>query len=317
MQTLPADALPAIEPGRPAYRPFRVEVSRVERLTPSFRQVTFTAPDLHEFGDDGLDQRIKLLIPDRPGQLDDVGGPDWYGRWRDAPVDRRPVLRTYTVRRVRSREGEVDVVLVDHESAHGEPGPAVRWLRAVEPGAEIILVGPDARSPDRHQGIDFRPGAATRLLLAGDETAAPAIAGILESLAGRPDVAARAFVEVPDVADRLPVDLPVNARLHWLARGTGTHGDILKPAVAAWLDVHAGLLDTVRAAGDQPLDDIDIDDELLWDSPDASGEAFYAWMAGEAAAVKALRRSVVTERGVDRRQVAFMGYWRRGQAERN
>jgi NADPH-dependent ferric siderophore reductase len=55
----------------------------------------------------------------------------------------------------------------------------------------------------------------------------------------------------------------------------------------------------------------------LWDSPDPAGQGFYAWMAGEAAAVKALRRAIVTDRGVDRRQVAFMGYWRRGQAERN
>lgn len=317
MQTLPADEMPAIEPGRPAYRPFRVRVRRVERLTPSFRQVTFTSPDLHEFGDDGLDQRIKLLFPGQLGQLDDFTGPEWYLRWRDAPAEERPVLRTYTIRRARALERAIEVVLVDHESEHGEPGPAVRWLRAVEPGDEIIIVGPDARSPDRHQGIDFRPGGATRLLLAGDETAAPAIAGILESLAGRPDVTARAFVEVPDPADRLPVDLPPNARLHWLARGAGRHGDLLRPAVSAWLDGHARLLDSVRAAGDQPLDDIDVDAELLWDTPDPTGDAFYAWMAGEAAAIKALRRAVVTERGVDRRQVAFMGYWRRGQAERN
>ncbi len=306
-----------VVPGRPAYRPFRVRVHRVERLTPSFRQVTFTGPDLHELGQDGLDQRIKLLLPAGSGQLDDVGGPDWYDRWRGAPDGRRPALRTYTVRRVRPRDRAVDVVLVDHESAHGEPGPAVRWLRAVEPGEEIILVGPDARSPDRHQGIDFRPGAATRLLLAGDETAAPAIAGILESLAGRPDVTVRAFVEVPDPADRLPVDVPATARLHWLARGAGTHGDLLRPAVCAWLDGHARLLDAVRAAGEQLLEDIDVDDALLWESPDASGETFYAWMAGEAAVVKSLRRAVVTDRGIDRRQVAFMGYWRRGQAERS
>lgn len=317
MQTLPVDDKPVIEPGRAAYRPFRVQVRTVERLTPSFRQVTFAAPDLREFGDDGLDQRIKLLFPDRPGHLDDLTGPDWYGRWRDTPTGRRPVLRTYTVRRVRARAGEVDVVLVDHDCDSGEPGPALRWLRSVEPGDEVILVGPDVRSPDHHQGIDFRPGGATRLLLAGDETAAPAIAGILESLAERPDVTARAFVEVPDPADRLPVDLPANARLHWLPRGAGRHGALLGPAVAAWLDGHAGLLDTVRAAGAQPLDDIDVDDEPLWDSPDPTGDAFYAWMAGEAAAVKALRRAVVTDRGVDRRQVAFMGYWRRGQAERN
>src|SRR5690242_13726399 len=127
MQTLPVEEMPVIEPGRPAYRPFRVRVRRVDRLTPSFRQVTFTGPDLHEFGQDGLDQRIKLLLPRRVGQLD-VGGPDWYARWRNAPVDRRPAPRTYTVRRVRPGECEVDVVLVDHQSAHGEPGPAVRWL---------------------------------------------------------------------------------------------------------------------------------------------------------------------------------------------
>jgi NADPH-dependent ferric siderophore reductase len=38
----------------------------------------------------------------------------------------------------------------------------------------------------------------------------------------------------------------------------------------------------------------------------------YAWIAGESWMVKALRRSLVTELGVDRRQVAFMGYWRDG-----
>jgi NADPH-dependent ferric siderophore reductase len=41
MQTLSAVAAPEVEAGRPAYRPFLVRVSRVERLTPSFRQVTF------------------------------------------------------------------------------------------------------------------------------------------------------------------------------------------------------------------------------------------------------------------------------------
>ena len=41
----------------------------------------------------------------------------------------------------------------------------------------------------------------------------------------------------------------------------------------------------------------------------------YAWLAGEAGAIKTLRRHLVTTRGVDRRAVAFMGYWRVGKAE--
>lgn len=317
MQTLPLDHAPAIEPGRLAYRPFRVRVDRVERLTPAFRQVTVAADDLREFGDDGLDQRIKLLLPNAAASGDDYAGPDWYVRWRDAPDDRRPVLRTYTVRRVRRSAGEVDIVLVDHESPHGAPGPGVQWVRRLAAGDEVVLIGPDVRSPDRHQGIDFRPGPATRLLLAGDETAAPAIAGILESLHDRPDVTARAFIEVPDAADRLPLDLPAQARVHWLARGGAAHGALLQSAVTAWLDGHAALLDTVRAVDVPAVEDIDVDRELLWDSPSPSDSAFYTWMAGEAAAIKALRRAVVTDRGVDRRRVAFMGYWRLGQSERN
>lgn len=307
-----------MEAGRPAYRPFRVRVSRVQSVTPSFRQVTFAGPDLDEFGDDGLDQRIKLILPHRPGVLDELTGDaaTWYGRWRAMPDAARPAMRTYTVRRVRPGEREVDVVLVEHECAAGAAGPAMRWLRAAVPGDEIVLVGPDARSPDRHQGIYWRPGAATRLLLAGDETAAPAVVSILERLAARPDVTARAFVEVPDADDRLPADLPENTRIHWLARGARRHGELLEPAVTGWLDGHSRLLQEIRATGDQVMQDVDVDRELLWDSPDPSGEAFYAWMAGEAAAIKALRRALVTDRGVDRRQVAFMGYWRRGQSER-
>jgi len=42
---------------------------------------------------------------------------------------------------------------------------------------------------------------------------------------------------------------------------------------------------------------------------------FCAWLAGEAAVIKTLRRHLVTGCGVDRRSVAFMGYWRQGRAE--
>jgi NADPH-dependent ferric siderophore reductase len=62
--------------------------------------------------------------------------------------------------------------------------------------------------------------------------------------------------------------------------------------------------------------DIDVDRELLWDSPEDGDGEFYAWIAGEAATVKTLRRLLVTQHGVDRKRVAFMGYWRLGQAER-
>ena len=70
------------------------------------------------------------------------------------------------------------------------------------------------------------------------------------------------------------------------------------------------------------VEEIDIDTDILWEVPrTAKGGAalksapLYSWLAGEAAAIKSLRRHLVTELGVDRRAIAFMGYWRLGKAE--
>jgi len=64
------------------------------------------------------------------------------------------------------------------------------------------------------------------------------------------------------------------------------------------------------------LEDVDVDTGILWEVPEpADVSRFYAWLAGEAAVIKALRRHLVTDCGVDRRSVAFMGYWRQGRAE--
>ena len=46
-------------------------------------------------------------------------------------------------------------------------------------------------------------------------------------------------------------------------------------------------------------------------------DGLYAWIAGESGVVTTLRRHLVKELGMDRRQVAFMGYWRRGVAMRS
>ncbi|MDP3969908.1 MAG: SIP domain-containing protein [Nocardioides sp.] len=56
----------------------------------------------------------------------------------------------------------------------------------------------------------------------------------------------------------------------------------------------------------------------MWDVPDQPadvvGHSLYAWLAGESAAIRSLRRHLVAEVGVDRRAVAFMSYRREGVA---
>ncbi|MFD0890828.1 SIP domain-containing protein, partial [Streptosporangium algeriense] len=70
-------------------------------------------------------------------------------------------------------------------------------------------------------------------------------------------------------------------------------------------------------AAPQSLPEVDVDSEVLWEVPQEGREnsPVYAWLAGEAAAIRTLRRHLVAERGLDRRSVAFMGYWRMGHAE--
>ena len=299
---------------RPAYRPFSVEVARVERLSPHFTRVTFAADELEHFGTARRDQRIKIVLPHADGTFSDFGqddaAGDWYDRWRALPHAARNAFRTYTVRRVDPAARELDVDFVTHHDA----GPAGSWAEAAAPGQRLVIVGPDERSPYANTGLDWHPGTARRVLLAGDETAAPAIAAILEGLGGEYDV--DAFIEVPTAADVLPLACEPDFRITWLPRQERPHGTALLAAVAGWANSHASLVTRAAAPRRQEVADIDVDLELLWDSPEDSEGEFYAWMAGEAATVKTLRRMLVSERGVDRKRVAFMGYWRLGQAER-
>ena len=326
MLTSPVAVADLVKDDRPAYRPYAVQVRALQRLTPHFVRVTFTGPQLHWFGTDGDDQRIKLMFPRADGSLCDVGADDeetclagtWYERWRGLPAEERGPIRTYTVRAVRPERAEIDVDMV----SHGDTGPASRWIARAAVGDELVISGPDGRSTRAGGGRDWAPGDARDLLLAGDETAAPAICAILERL--EPGRRARAFIEVPSTADALETTLPEGVSITWLGRETRPHGDLLLPAVTAWVREHA---DLVGPGNGPDVEDVDIDSAILGDSPvmraapdtcgrgERCGAAFYAWFAGEAAVIKALRKVLVTEIGVCRRRVAFMGYWRAGRAE--
>ncbi|MET8468049.1 SIP domain-containing protein, partial [Micromonospora zamorensis] len=93
------------------------------------------------------------------------------------------------------------------------------------------------------------------------------------------------------------------------------YGSRLVPAVAAAAD---RLLVPRASATTQPAPDVDVDTEILWEVPEEVATApLYAWLAGEAGVIRTLRRHLVAERGLDRRAVAFMGYWRLGHADAN
>jgi NADPH-dependent ferric siderophore reductase len=293
-------------PPIPAYRPFAAEVTRVARLSPSFLRVTFTGPSFDDLAPNGWDQRIKVLLPtaDR-GLRDCPSGDDWYAEWRALPEGRRNPMRTYTVRAARPELREIDVDFV----LHGATGPASAWAESAAAGDEVVLIGPNARFGGPTGGFEWRPPADSPcLVIAGDETAVPAVCAIVEALP--PGCTARVFMEVPEASDILPLGVPVGVEVTWLPRRrtNARRGGPLTAAVLAAVRELAGEQRPVRAP--EPEGD---DADLLWDVPaDASGAGLYAWLAGEAGVVTSLRRDLVGL-GVDRRSVAFMGYWRSGR----
>lgn len=179
---------------------FDVTVSAVRPLAKHLVRITFAGPSLAEFTDDGPDQRCKVFIPRPDGSRPAVPrGADWYPRWQAMPDDERPTIRTYTVRAARPSDCEIDIDFV----LHGDSGPASAWACRAAIGDPLVIFGAYAEFDP--------PPYADWCLLAGDETALPAIAAILERLT----VPVLAFVEVSGPGERL--DLPVR----WLCRSAG------------------------------------------------------------------------------------------------
>ncbi|MGY1843752.1 siderophore-interacting protein [Modestobacter sp. SYSU DS0875] len=306
-----ASAAASAPAAAPEYRFFPVRVARVQRISPTFLRLTLAGSALTGFGVGGADQRIKLVISRDGAPAEELltDGPGWYQDYCALPDDRRPHLRTYTVRDARPELGEVDVDVVLHGIDDGHAGPAASWAAAAVPGDRVVLLGPDRPGTGRAWGVEWAPPADGTLFLAGDETAVPAISAIVEALpAGRRTIA---VLEVPVAGDVLSLTVPAGVEVRWLVRGGRARGEALGPAV------HAALceLGVAKPTAGQEPEDVDLESGILWEVPEAGADGCYAWLAGEAGMVKKLRRRLVRDLGVPRTSVAFMGYWRIGAAE--
>ncbi|MFF1770658.1 siderophore-interacting protein [Streptomyces sp. NPDC058249] len=255
----------AERPARKPRKPHSAQVVRTERLTPHMQRVVLGGEGLAEFtAGTRTDHYVKLLFGP-----EGVSYPEPFDMERireEFPRDQWPVTRTYTVRAwdPEVRELTLDFVI------HGDEGLAGPWATRVQPGEVVRFMGPGgAYAPD---------ASADWHLLAGDESALPAIAAALEAL---PDGAvARAFIEVsgPDEEQKIHSDVEVV----WLHRGDRPQG--------------AALVEAVRAL----------------DFPEGRVHAF---VHGEAGFVKELRQLLRVERQIPREDLSISGYWRLGHNE--
>ncbi|MEU3914194.1 siderophore-interacting protein [Streptomyces sp. NPDC029721] len=276
-----ADAVPAAA----HFRFFTLEVLRTRRLGHSFLRVTFGGESLAEFRSGGYDQSLSLFLPVGEQEHTELPSTDedtWFGAWRSMPDGIRPVMRSYTVREQRRTDGgevEVDIDFV----LHGDSSPASRWAGRAAAGRRIMAIGPAVAE---NKSVRFqRPEGCDAVLMYADETALPAAAAILDRLPAGTRV--KAWFEVPHEDDRLGLHTRADTDITWIVREKATGAAARTERV----------LSELRAAR----------------LPDAG--APYAWLAGEAGTVRAVRRHLVQERSVDRRAVRFTGYWRLGASE--
>jgi NADPH-dependent ferric siderophore reductase len=259
----PTEDSPADAPVADA-RPVDVlTVIAVRDVTPAVRRVTLGAPGPVVAA---AGPTLSLLVP----RVDDPT-PRWPQVARDGRIvwpqgSHGVALRSYTSRRQDPAAGEVDIDFV----LHGD-GPAATWAAAAATGA-VLGVASAAPLGDAPAGW---------VLLAGDETALPAISRILAAAA--PQTQGIALLEVAGPEEEQPLTAPPGVELRWLHRSAVAPG--------------TGLLADAIAALPRP-----------------QGEDLFAWVGAESATVRAVRADLRGRWGLRRSQHHAIGYWRRGRA---
>ena len=252
------------------------EVLASKRISPNFVRVTLGGPGLAEFTPMGFDQWFRLFTP-RAGELrlPSAASNLWYAQWLMTGKEQRPQVRNYTVREFRpagaGEFGETAELDIDF-AMHGEHTPACGWAAGATPGTAVGLLD---------EGIMYQPPQhSSWSLLAGDESALPAIAGILRS-APR-ELQGVAHVEISHPDDAQDLGEPEGVQVNWLVRSD--------PGA----EVGSLAQDAVR-------------------SGDLTGNGVYAFLAGEQKLASGLRRHLV-ERGIAKADITFTGYWRLGKS---
>ncbi len=252
---------------RPARPQAVLTVLGRERLSPHTVRITaggpgFDALRMNEF----TDKYAKILFAD-PG-LGLTPPYDLAALRESLPPGRQPVTRTYTLRRADVERQQVAVDFV----VHGDEGIAAPWAARAEPGDVLTLSG---------AGGAYRPDPDCDWhLLAGDESALPAICSALEALPG--DARGIAYLETSDPGEYLDAKPPAGMEIIWLQRP--------EPGSRPRL-----LADTLLAG------------------PWLSGRAD-VFAHGERESMKAVRAALKTRLG-DGDQLSLSGYWASGRTE--
>ncbi len=256
------------------------EVVRTEQLGPHIVRVVLGGNGFDTFTPSQYtDSYVKLVFVADDVDASQLAQPLTQDSFNALPPERRPTVRTYTVRRADTERRELTIDFV----VHGEHGVAGPWAASAAPGQRLFVMGPSgAYAPDP---------AADWHLFAGDESAIPAISVALEALPD--DAIGKVFIEVAGPEDEIELNAPPGVDVSWIYRGG--RADLVFDDVAG---DHAPLIAAVK------------------ETPWLPGQV-QVFIHGEAQAVMHnLRPYIRKERGVEPKWASSIsGYWRRGRTE--
>ncbi|WP_312414625.1 siderophore-interacting protein [Comamonas sp.] len=182
--------------------------------------------------------------------------------------------RVYTVRAFDADAQwlEIDFLL------HADAGPGACWAQQAQVGDRVEILKPGGRTAR----------IADWMVLAGDDSALPALARIAEQLPA--STRGHVVCEIADPQDAIDIRLPPGMQWHWLYRAdtpAGT-GEQLQQAVQA----------------------------LDWSAaPPTAGTSRFLWVGAEFATAQALRAWAVDSLGLGKQEQLIVAYWRRGMSE--
>lgn len=244
-------------------------VVAVSDPAPWLRRLTLHVPGLRGYAVLGPDEYVGLVMP-RPGtelpDLSSVTGPNPRPVIGAMPEEVRPDVRWYTVREWRAESCELDIEVVLHPAGEVDEGPGATWVRHARVGDPVAVQTGSASYPAR-TGEEVR-------LVAGDETAYPAIAGVLEAARGSASTL-HVFLEVGEDGVLPALPHPGRGSLTVVPRGDRRPGE--------------RLLEAIRGADLPTLD--------------------HGWVSGEQELAATVRRHLVSDRGLARTSVYFCAYW--------
>lgn len=235
------------------------QVLEIIDLTPRMKRIVFGGDGLDEFEPcEFSDQYVNVLIPP-------ADAPYSVPFDTSTPLTPRPVGRRYTIRSwdAETRQMTIDFVL------HGEVGTTGRWANSAKVGDLMQFTGPSG---------GYAPTSdADWYLMAGDESALPAIAASLEIV---PAGARTIVVILVDNAEHeLELSSPGDVTITWLHR-----------------EDHAESGERFA----QTIRDLSF--------PEGIASVF---VHGEASEVRAIRKHLLGERRIPKEQTSISPYWRR------